>query len=279
MAEGSCQGDSVAHSRRPDLNEQSVPRKPLSPELQALVDNDEYYDQTCLTYSPGAPLTPYRYIAYTSQVRTIFHAARRYATRACSMTESFRSVERPYLTRGVSAVSWAYAIYNVVHEGHQAYLRNRDVLAPPSKAYMDARDSNIPLVPRQTVVVNAPKSSTLALEGQSAGWDDDDGCVDSLEPWPARHIPLGDDYRFIMVKQAIFQGLASIGLPTFTIHRIVRYSGRYLGGRKTLLARSCMPVGMGLFAVPFLPYIFDGPVHNLVEIVSSVAIYTLSDRK
>ena len=49
MAERSCQGDGVAHRGRPDLNEQSVPRKPLSPELQALVDNDEHYDQPCLT--------------------------------------------------------------------------------------------------------------------------------------------------------------------------------------------------------------------------------------
>ncbi|KJK65728.1 Mitochondrial 18 KDa protein MTP18 [Aspergillus parasiticus SU-1] len=225
MARGSCQGDGVAHRRRPDFNEQLVPSKPLSPELQALVDNDEYYDQVCLTYSPGTPPTPYRYIAYTSQIGTIFHSARQYAARACSMTQNFRSAERPNLTRGVSAISWAYAIYHVIYEGHQAYLRNRDVLAPPSKAYMDARDSNLPLVLRQAVGVNAPKSSTLALETQQTGWEDDDGYVDSLEPWPARHIPLADDYRFVMVKQAIFQGLASFGLPTFTIHRIVKYSG------------------------------------------------------
>ncbi|KAB8218892.1 mitochondrial 18 KDa protein-domain-containing protein [Aspergillus novoparasiticus] len=274
MARGSCQGDGLAHRRRPDFNEQVVPSKPLSPELQAYGMNAKIVDS-----SPDTPPTPYRYIAYTSQIRTIFHSARQYAARACSMTQNFRSAERPNLTRGVSAISWAYAIYNVIYEGREAYLRNRDVLAPQSKAYMDARDSNPPLVPRQAVGVNAPKSSTLALETQQTGWEDDDGCVDSLEPWPARHIPLADDYRFVMVKQAIFQGLASFGLPTFTIHRIVKYSGRYFRGKQTLLARTCMPVGMGLLAVPFLPYVFDGPVHNLVEIGSSMAIYTLSNRK
>ncbi|KAJ5172012.1 mitochondrial 18 KDa protein-domain-containing protein [Penicillium capsulatum] len=257
-------------------NEKSVPRKPLSPELQELVDNDEYHEYAGPINSPSTPVTPYRYIAYTSQIGTILHSARRYASRACSMTEHFRSAERAYLIRGVSAISWAYAIYDVVFEGHQAYLRNRDILAPPSKAYRDARDSNIPSIAKNCAIPNAPRSSAPALGSPPVGWEDDDS-VDNLEPWPFKHIPLIGDYRVVMVKRAIFHCLASIGLPTFTMHMIVKYSGGYFKSRNTLLARSCMPLGLGLLAVPFLPYLFDGPVHNLVEIGSRMANYTLSD--
>ncbi|OJJ67790.1 hypothetical protein ASPBRDRAFT_199495 [Aspergillus brasiliensis CBS 101740] len=265
------------------FNEQSVPRKPLSSELQELVDNDDNYEYSTITEivgsSPGTPVTPYRYIAYTSQIGTILHSARRYAARACSMTDHFRSAERLYLSRGVSAISWAYAIYDVVHECHQAYSRNLDVLALPRTAWADARDSNVPSVTKHRAVANAPRLSTQALGRQPVGWEDDDGGVDNLEPWPARHIPLTDDYRVVTVKRAIFQGLASIALPTFAIHRIIKYSGRYFKSSNTLLARSYMPVGLGFLAVPFLPYLFDGPVHSLVDIGTNMAIYTLSDRK
>jgi fission process protein 1 len=200
--------------------------------------------------SPGTPLTPYRYIAYTSQIGTILHSARKYASRACSMTEHVRSAERLYLTRGVSAISWVYAVYDVVFEGHQAYLRNRDILAPPSKAFMDARDSNIRSIAKYHAMSNAPRSSAHALGSQSVGWGDDDDGADSLEPWPVKHVPLADDYRVVMAKRAIFHGLASIGLPTFTIHRIVKYSGGYFKGRNTLLARSCMPLGVSFPVLP-----------------------------
>lgn len=86
---------------------------------------------------------PYRYIAYASRVRTILHSASRYTAYACSVTENFRFFERRFLTRGVSAILWAYIIYDVVKEGCKAYSQNRGVLAPLSEAYKDARDLNI----------------------------------------------------------------------------------------------------------------------------------------
>jgi hypothetical protein len=78
-------------------------------------------------------------------------------------------------------------------------------------------------------------------------------------------VPLIDDYRTVMVQRAIFQSLASMALPAFTIHSIVRYSGRALKNAKNVTIRTYGPIGLGLSAVPLLPFLFDKPVEEGVE--------------
>lgn len=68
-----------------------------------------------------------------------------------------------------------------------------------------------------------------------------------------------------MAQRAIFQSIASMGLPAFTIHSIVRYSGRALKNSKNVRIRTYGPIGLGLAAVPALPYLFDKPVEEAVE--------------
>lgn len=68
-----------------------------------------------------------------------------------------------------------------------------------------------------------------------------------------------------MAQRAVFQGLASMGLPAFTIHSIVKYSGRALKNSKNARIRGYGPIGLGLAAVPALPYLFDEPVERAVE--------------
>ncbi|EHK99694.1 putative Mitochondrial fission process protein 1 [Glarea lozoyensis 74030] len=53
--------------------------------------------------------------------------------------------------------------------------------------------------------------------------------------------------------------------PAFTIHSIVRYSGRALKGNRNIKIRTYGPIGLGLAAVPALPYLFDKPVEEAVE--------------
>jgi len=67
------------------------------------------------------------------------------------------------------------------------------------------------------------------------------------------------------VQRGIFQSLASMGLPAFTIHSVVRYSGRALKDVKNKTIRTWGPIGLGLAVVPFLPTLFDKPVENAVE--------------
>lgn len=68
-----------------------------------------------------------------------------------------------------------------------------------------------------------------------------------------------------MVQRGIFQTVASMGLPAFTIHSVVKYSGKALKDAKNKTIRVWGPIGLGLAVVPFLPAAFDHPVENAVE--------------
>lgn len=76
-----------------------------------------------------------------------------------------------------------------------------------------------------------------------------------------------EDYRTVVVQRALFQGVASMGLPMLTIHSIVRYAGRAMKDVKNPKLRMWGPVGLGLSVVPVLPYLFDKPVEAAVEYV------------
>lgn len=58
-------------------------------------------------------------------------------------------------------------------------------------------------------------------------------------------VPALEDYRTVMAQRAVFQGLASMGLPAFTIHSIVRYSGRALKDAANKNVRTWAPIGVG----------------------------------
>jgi fission process protein 1 len=74
-----------------------------------------------------------------------------------------------------------------------------------------------------------------------------------------------NDYKVVMAKRAVFQSIASMGLPAFTIHSVVKYSGKALKDAKNKTIRTWAPIGLGLAVVPFLPYIFDEPVEHAVD--------------
>lgn len=65
-----------------------------------------------------------------------------------------------------------------------------------------------------------------------------------LTPWPTNTISLAEDYRMVMVKRAVFQSLASMGLPAFTIHSVVKYSGKMVRGSKVAFVRTWVPIGV-----------------------------------
>lgn len=83
----------------------------------------------------------------------------------------------------------------------------------------------------------------------------------------------------MMLQRGIFQSLASMGLPAFTIHSVVRYSGRAMKDVKNVKVRTWAPIGLGLAVVPFLPSIFDKPVENAVEWVFHKGFETFGGHK
>ncbi|KAI9797764.1 MAG: hypothetical protein M1825_005698 [Sarcosagium campestre] len=243
----------VPHTRkeaRPDLSK--FPEKAKLPDdLQKLIDRDEtmyeaLYDGT----APDSTESSLRYAAYATRIRTILLSAHRYVAYTSDVGESFRPVAHPWLIKGAYGVSWAYLAGDVAHEGYKAYWHNKKALNPTWNeekkrwSAVDAAQSG----PNATATSVASKADTITQDQQ---------VVTKISPL--------EDYRTVMAQRAIFQGLASMGLPAFTIHSVVRYSGRALKDAKNVTIRTYAPIGLGLAVVPFLPYIFDEPVEKAVE--------------
>ncbi|CAD6448628.1 a3c4c240-d6a9-4a71-8612-7c859e15d5f4 [Sclerotinia trifoliorum] len=215
--------------------------------LQKLVDkadkDESFYDELYDGYAPQTTDSNIRYAAYASRIRTALLSAQRYVAYTSDIGESFRPVAHPNWVRAAYGVSWAYLIGDVTHEGYKAYCRNQEVLHPelPREAMHDR--------------YNDAKTDLKIVANDAAV---------SLKP---RQVAPLEDYRTVMAQRALFQGIASMGLPAFTIHSIVRYSGKYMRNVKNVKIRTWGPIGLGLAAVPALPFLFDKPVEEAVEFV------------
>ena len=155
-----------------------------------------------------------RYAAYANRLRTIMLSAHRYVAYTSDIGESFRPIAHPILVRGAYAVSWSYLIGDVAHEGYKAYIRQQALLHPER---------------RPGEIAQRAVDASVGGEGPVYG-----------------HVPAIEDYRAVMAQRAVFQSLASMGLPAFTIHSIVRYSGRALKDTKNVAIRTWGPIGVSV---------------------------------
>ncbi|KAF8464070.1 mitochondrial 18 KDa protein-domain-containing protein [Kalaharituber pfeilii] len=176
-----------------------------------------------------------RYAGYGMRIRTILNATHRYVAYTSDIGESFRPVAHPWLVRGAYGVSWAYITGDVAYEGYKAYLANK------------ARVASLPPQPSVTSALTSPTNPTHS------------------PPTPGVKAPFLEDYRTVMAERFIFQAIASMGLPAFTIHSVVRYSGRAMKNVKNPRMRTWAPVALGLAVVPALPYMFDEPVEHGIK--------------
>lgn len=199
--------------------------------------------------------TSIRYAAYATRIRTIMLSAHRYVAYTSDIGESFRPIAHPYLVKGAYAVSWLYLTGDVAHEGYKAYIRNQKVLHPekyldsPAEINRDEKENRDTAASgRATGVVSqvqqlahkATSTEGIKLGGQGS-------VLTGGEVVPGK-IPAIEDYRAVMAQRAIFQAVASMGLPAFTIHSIVRYSGRALKDAKNTTLRTWGPIGV---SIPF----------------------------
>ncbi|KAF4636611.1 hypothetical protein G7Y89_g1474 [Cudoniella acicularis] len=237
-------GSEKDKSRGPPPSGLPEPEK-LPPALQKIVDSadkdESFYDELYEGTAPQSTESSLRYAAYATRVRTALLSAQRYVAYTSDVGESFRPVAHPNFVRAAYGISWAYIAGDVAHEGYKAYCSNQRTLHPE--------------LPREAV----QERYNDAKEGLSAVVQEN-----HTDLTPKKVTPL-EDYRTVMVQRAIFQSLASMGLPAFTIHSIVRYSGRAMKNVKNTRIRTFGPIGLGLAAVPALPYIFDEPVETAVE--------------
>ena len=156
-----------------------------------------------------------RYAAYASRLRTILLSAHRYVAYTSDIGESFRPIAHPWLVKGAYGISWGYLVGDVGYEGYKAYLRNQRIKHP-----------GIP-----GVLASSTSDAREALT------------TPDMKP-EVGHVPAIEDFRSVMVQRAVFQSVASMGLPAFTIHSIVRYSGRALKDAKNKTLRTYGPIGV-----------------------------------
>ncbi|KAL8243646.1 hypothetical protein R6Q59_009904 [Mikania micrantha] len=229
------------NKKYPDSVTSKLPREKLPKDLQDLVNKqDDFMDQLYDGELQDSTETNLRYAAYANRVRTIMMSASRYVAYTSDIGESFRPVAHPYLVKGAYGVSWAYLVGDVSYEGYKAYKRNMKIMSPENNEHMKAAMANS--------AATSPAGSPVTLDQSS-------------KP----HIPAIEDWKAVMAQRAVFQSIASMGLPAFTIHSIVKYSGKALKSAANPALRTWGPIGLGLAAVPALPYMFDKPVEEAVE--------------
>ncbi|KAL1598610.1 hypothetical protein SLS60_007750 [Paraconiothyrium brasiliense] len=236
---------------RPDFSI-PPPRKQLPKELQQTLDSDEkMWEILTDGRAEDTTDTNVRYAAYASRVRTIMMSAHRYVAYTSDIGESFRPVAHPYFVRSAYGISWLYIAGDVANEGYKAYMRNQRVLNPET-----AHDNIVDKI-------KSVKNSITNTSGIKAGGSDGTSLTGG-EVSPGR-IPAIEDWRAVAAQRAVFQSVASMGLPALTIHSIVRYSGRAMKNVKNVKLRTWGPIGLGIAAVPALPFIFDEPIEHLTE--------------
>ncbi|KAK4686577.1 hypothetical protein P7C73_g3544, partial [Tremellales sp. Uapishka_1] len=88
-----------------------------------------------------------------------------------------------------------------------------------------------------------------------------------LGPTPLEAANVSEPTRLAMVavKRSIFQGVASMALPAFTIHTAVRQAGKQFAKSTNPTLRRWGPTAVGICIVPALPFLFDHPVETAVD--------------
>lgn len=135
------------------------------------------------------------------------------------------------------------------HEGYKAYLRQQQILHPELVPGQTARGAT-----NATTDLKQGNLSGLTQRAKNEATTIAHATQDVVQlPAGSGHVPAIEDYRSVMVQRALFQGIASMGLPAFTIHSIVRYSGRALKDARNATIRTWGPIGVSLLDLLWIP--------------------------
>jgi fission process protein 1 len=85
--------------------------------------------------------------------------------------------------------------------------------------------------------------------------------------WEAANFSEPTRLSMIAVKRSVFQGLASMALPAFTIHTAVAQTAKAVKNSQNLVVKRWLPSAVGIGIVPFLPYLFDHPVEYATDVL------------
>ncbi|CAK7902688.1 hypothetical protein CAAN1_18S01508 [[Candida] anglica] len=204
-----------------------MPQDPLQAVEQVKVAIDDSEDRV----SDEGSL---RYAAYANRFRTILLASHRYVAYTSDIGESFRPVAHPNLVKLGYGISWLYILGDVSNAAWNAKMKAEGRYTPGLKPW------------------NYPYPDANPVAGKIYTEIHGDKLVDS-------------DWRLVGLKRGIFQSIASMGLPAFTIHSAVRYSSLLFKNSNVKALKTYGPVAIGLGIVPLLPYVFDEPCEAAVD--------------
>lgn len=127
----------------------------------------------------------------------------------------------------------------------------------------DVGEAFRPVVP-PAVVTAAYGISWLYLAGD-VGYESYKAHRQGPSPIEAAHFSEPTRIGMIAVKRAVFQSVASMALPAFTIHTAVRQAKKAFVNVQNPRLKTWGPTVTGLAIVPVLPYLFDKPVEHVTD--------------
>lgn len=204
------------------------PQIPMSTETKKIVSAETSTDKQITEDESGL-----RYAAYANRLRTILRASHRYIAYTSDVGESFRPVAHPNLVKLGYGVSWAYILGDVSYASWIVKMKSEGRYTPGLKPWDAQPEADL----------NAAQAYLNENENKL----------------------VLTDWRLAGFKRGIFQSIASMGLPAFTIHSAVRYSSYFFKNTKIKPLKTYGPVGVGLGIVPLLPYVFDEPVEIAID--------------
>lgn len=129
----------------------------------------------------------------------------------------------------------------------------------------DVGEAFRPVVP-PAVVTAAYGVSWLYLAGD-VGYEAYKAHRKGPSPIEAAHFSEPTRIGMIAVKRAVFQSVASMALPAFTIHTVVKQAKKAFVNVQNPKVKTWGPTVTGLAIVPVLPYLFDKPVEHVTDAV------------
>lgn len=167
-----------------------------------------------------------RYAAYASRLRTIAMTAHRYVAYTSDIGESFRPIFPASIVKVGYGISWLYILGDVSYITYRAKL----------------------------------KQEGYKLPHNWKPWDELSAESKVLTP------NVAPDWKMVGLERLIFQSVASMGLPAFTIHSLVKHSGKWFNKHypKNAMLRTWAPITIGLSVVPLLPFAFDKPIEHFL---------------
>lgn len=190
--------------------------------------------------APDTVDTNFRYAGYLARLKTLSKTMLRYVGYTSDVAESFRRVVNPKVVTFGYGISWCYIASDVALEGWKARLRQQGLYKPGLQPW------------HATPVLTEEEKKKISANAP--------------------------DWRLVAVKRAIFQSVATMGIPALTIHSTVKLATKAMANVKNGKLRRFGPVGLGLSVVPVLPFILDEPIEHLLDSCESTLMNVMQQK-